>query len=208
MGEKAQVGTRSLRRLPASGAAALGAVVGALLVTPVALAVAAGNDDDVAVVAPTTTSTALQTTTSAAVETTTTTAAVLLPEGPFAVVVTATSIETPEGIDASGTVGEVVPGTTFTCDGPACTLDFVRGGFRAVVALARDADGISTGFRWDYAPANCDGTGTDSGDGTIDLAPDGGGYRGTVEFATDVFAIVDESCAGARRGFDLVITPA
>ena len=211
MGEKAQDGGGRARRLPGAGAVvAMGAVVGLAVASPVAFAVAGGDDDEtVEAVAEATTTTAEETTTtSTTIPTTTTTAAPVLPEGPFAVVLTVTSAEPAEAEDVCAP-GEVVPGTTLTCTADACQLDLVFGPLVQSIPLVRTATEVTGQFRWDIGQPECAPTGTVTGDGTVALAGDGTNYRGAVTIASDEQGAVQTSggtCLGSTFVLDLAAT--
>ena len=210
MGEKANDGGRSLRRLPASGAVAIGAVVGLLVAVPIALAVTGGDDATNVVAADTTTTTTVADDGAAAPP-----ADDVPPDGPFDVVLTLGTYEVANG-SRPFEEGQEFPGSTLECDATTCTLGVSFPTLVETLVLERSPDRrtASLDFRYETVQeegGGCEGTGILTGAGHVELTADGQDYRGAVEYAADVFDVVPgefRDCIGGRWRLEIVATPA
>ena len=201
MGEKANEGARG-RRLPAGGAVAIGAALGLVVASTLTLVVGGGDDDEDVVAAA-------ETTTTVAAAPVATTAPVVLPEGPFEVVLVVDEVDLPIEADLFPS-GQVFPGTTLSCGSDTCRLDLVFSTLVETIELVRDGDTLRGTFDYDVEEARCAGTGTGTGSGTVALTVVGDGYEGDVDFAAENPTLVERDggqCIGGTFHLDLTATP-
>ena len=210
MGEKAQDQGRSFKRLPAGGAVGVGALVGAVLAAPIALAVTSGGDDDVVAAGPTTT--IEQTTTTEAP--TTTEALPTNPQGTFTVTLTVVSSEiASDAFDGNEPMpeGSTLAGGTLDCDGAVCEFALTVGNLGTPISIALTDGRGSADFTYSFDTGACAGTGTTNGTGTVTLVAGADGYGGEVTIATEVFDSVPGDgtfCTGSRNTMSIATTPA